>query len=33
MPIGRLIDRIGHFQHRPLEILTHPPNQFISIHR
>jgi hypothetical protein len=29
MPIGRLIDRIGHLAHRPLKILTHPANQFL----
>jgi len=32
MPIRRVIDRIGHLEHRPLKILTHPTNQFVTIH-
>jgi hypothetical protein len=31
VPIGRGIHRVGHFPHRLLKILTHPPNQFIPI--
>jgi hypothetical protein len=31
VPIGRVIDRIGHLEHRPLKILTHPTNQFVAI--
>ena len=31
MTIGRIIDRVGHLKHRPLEILTHAPNQFVPI--
>ena len=32
MPIGRLIDRIGHLEHGPLKIRPHPLNQFIPVH-
>jgi hypothetical protein len=31
MTIGRIIDRIGHLEDRPLKILPHSPNQFIPI--
>jgi hypothetical protein len=31
MPVGGVIDRVSHLQHRRLKILTHPPNQFLTI--
>jgi hypothetical protein len=31
MPVRRGIDRIGNLKHCPLEILTHPSNQFVTI--
>jgi hypothetical protein len=31
MTIRRIIDRIGHLSHGLLEILTHPPNQLLTI--
>jgi hypothetical protein len=31
MAIGRVIDRIGHLQHRLLKILPHSANQLITI--
>jgi hypothetical protein len=31
MPVGSIVDRVSHSQHRGLEIFPHPTNQLITI--
>jgi hypothetical protein len=31
VPVGRIVDRVGHLTHRLLEVFPHPPNQLLTI--